>query len=52
MIFDAPGDDWLAIEIGQDAAQIMMQFIAEHRVAQKWPTFFGGKNRVDQNFCQ
>jgi hypothetical protein len=52
MIFHATHDDGLAIEIGQNAAEVTMQFLAQCPVAKKWATVFGGENGVNQNFCQ
>jgi hypothetical protein len=41
MVFHAADDDGLAVEIGQDAAEIAVQFFAQWFVAQKWATVFG-----------
>ena len=52
VIFDAAHDDRLAIQVGQNSAQITMQFITESFVLQKGPTFFGLKHGVNQDFCK
>jgi len=41
MVFHATEDDGLAIEIGQDAAEVAVQFFAEQFVAKKRATVFG-----------
>jgi hypothetical protein len=35
MVFDATDDDGLAIKIGQDAAEVTMQFFAQRFVTQE-----------------
>lgn len=50
MVFHAAHDDGLAFEIGEDAAEIFVQFIAQWYVAEEWPPVFGGKDRVHENF--
>jgi len=50
MVLHAAADDGLAFEIGQGAAKIFVQFIAQRFVAKEWPPVFGGKDRVHENF--
>jgi hypothetical protein len=50
MILYAAHDDGLAFEIGQDAAEIFVQFVAQWFVAEEWPAVFGGKDRMHENF--
>ncbi len=50
MIFHTTNNDGLAFEIGQDAAEVAVQFIAQRFVAQKGPPVFGGEDRVHENF--
>ena len=51
MVFDAANNNGLAIEVGQDSAEISVQFFAQWFVAQKWAAVFGGKDRVNQIFA-
>ena len=46
MIFNAPNDDGLAFEIGQNAAEVTVQYVAQEFVAEERPPVFGGKDRV------
>lgn len=50
MIFHTANDDGLAFEIGQDAAEVTMQFVTQRFVAEERPPNFGGKDRVHQDF--
>ena len=50
MIFHAAHDDGLAFEIGQDAAEVTIQFVAQRFVAEEGPAVFGGEDRVHENF--
>ncbi len=50
MVFHAANDDGLAIVVGQTAAEIAVQFLAQSFVAQKWPAVFRRENRVDDDF--
>ena len=50
MVFHTAYDDGLAFKIGQDAAKIFVQFVAQRFVAEERPTVFGGKDRMHQNF--
>jgi len=50
MVFRAAGNNRLAIQIGQDAAKVMVQFITHLAVAKKRPPVFGGKDRMDEDF--
>lgn len=50
MVFHAADDDWLAFEIGEDAADVSVQFVAQRFVPEKRPPVFGGKDRVHENF--
>ena len=50
MVFRAAGNNRLAIQIGQDAAKVMVQFITQLAVAKKWLAVFGGKDRMDKDF--
>ena len=50
VVFHAAHDDGLAFEIGQDAAEIFVQFVPQRFVAEERPPVFGGKDRVHQNF--
>jgi len=52
VIFHAADDHGLAIELGQDSTEVVMQFLAQRTLVQEWPTVFRGKNRVNQNLCQ
>jgi hypothetical protein len=49
MVFDASHDDGLAIEVGQNPAEMAVQFLAQRTVAQKGAAIFGGENGVNQN---
>ena len=50
MILHAANEDGLAFEIGQNAAEVSVQFIAHRFVAEERPSVFGGADRVHQNF--
>ena len=50
MIFHAANDDWLAFEIGEDAAEVAVQFITQGFVADQGPAVFGGKDRMHEDF--
>ena len=50
MIFHAADNDGLAFEVGQDAAEVAVQFITQRFVAEEWPPVFGGEDRVYKNF--
>ena len=52
VVFHAADDDGLAIEIGQDAAEVAVQFLAERFVAEQRATFFGRENRMHKNLCE
>ena len=41
VIFDAAHDDRLAIQVGQNSAEVTVQFITESFVPEKRPAFFG-----------
>jgi hypothetical protein len=47
--FHATRNDRLAIEMGQNATEVSMQFLAQRLIAQEWPSGFGGEDGVDQN---
>ena len=49
VVFNPANDDWLAIQVGQDAAQVSMQFFPQRMVSQKRTAIFGGKYGVNQN---
>ena len=50
VILYAADDNGLAIEIGQNAADVAVQFFAKRFVAEKRATLFGGKCRMHKNF--
>ena len=50
VILDTSDDDGLAIEVGKNAAQITVQFLAQRFVAQEWPAFLGREDSMDENF--
>ena len=50
MVFHTTHDDGLAFEIGQDAAEVAVQFVAQRFVAQERSPVFGGEDRVHENF--
>lgn len=52
MILHAAYDDWLAIVIGEDAAKIAVQFVAQEFVAEKGPPVLGGKDHMHQNLAE
>jgi hypothetical protein len=52
VVFHAAHNDRLAIEIGKNAAEVTVQFLAQRPVAQKWSPVFGGENGVNQNLCE
>ena len=35
--------------MGEDAAEVAVQFLPERFVAQKWPAFLGRENHMHQN---
>ena len=49
MIFDAANDDGLAFKIGQNAAEVTVQFVTQWFVAKEGPPVFGGEDRVHKN---
>ena len=49
VVFHATDNDGLAFEIGQNAPEITVQFIAQWFVAEERPPVFGGKDRVHQD---
>ena len=46
MIFRAADDEGLAIVMGENAAEVTVQFLAERFVAQKWPALKQQTQRV------
>ena len=50
MVFHAANNNGLAIQFGENAAEVMVQFIAKRFVAQEGPPVFGGENGVNQDF--
>jgi len=52
MIFYATDDERLAIVIGQDAAEVMVQFFAQRLIAEIWAAVFGRESGVKQNLCE
>lgn len=51
MVCHAADNNRLAIMLGKDAAEVMVQFIAECFVAEEGATIFGRENGVNQNLC-
>ena len=49
MVFHTADDQWLAVVICQDTAQLTVQFFAQRFVAKKWAAIFGRENGVNQN---
>jgi hypothetical protein len=41
MVFDATNDHGLALEMGQNSAQVPVQLLSQRFVAQKWTAVFG-----------
>ena len=52
MILHATDDDRLAIEVGQNATEVAVQFVTQRFVAEERPPVFGGQDRVHENFCE
>lgn len=52
MVFDSTDDYRLAIMVSQDAAEIIVQFVAKGFVAQKWPAVFGREHDVHEDFSE
>lgn len=52
VVFYAAHDDGLAFEIGQNAAEILVQFVAQEFVAEERSAVFGGKDCVHENFSE
>ena len=50
MIFHSAQDDGLALEMGQDAAEVSVQFVAQRFVAEKRSAVFGREDRVHEYF--
>jgi hypothetical protein len=50
MVLNPTNNNWLAIEVGQNAAKVTMQFMAERFVTQKGSPVFGGENGMNQDF--
>ena len=49
MIFHAANNDGLAFEVGEDAAKIAMQFVAQRFVTEEGPPVFGREDRMNQD---
>jgi hypothetical protein len=52
MVLDTAHNDWLAIEVGQNPAEVTMQFFTKNFVAQERSAFFRREHRMHQNFCE
>ncbi len=50
MILNASHNDGLAIQVLENAPKILVQFFSQCTGAQERPAFFGGKDRVDEDF--
>ena len=50
VIFHAADDQWLAIKICKNAAEVAMQFFAQGFVSQKWAAIFRRENGVHNDF--
>ena len=50
MVFRATHNDGLAFEMGEDAAPIAVQFVAQRFVPEEGPPVLGGEDRVHQDF--
>jgi hypothetical protein len=49
MVFHTAYDNGRAIELLENAPDVVMQFIAQNPVAQERPTVLGRKDRVQEN---
>ena len=49
MIGDATHDHGLAIQVFKNAAQVMMDLVAQRRFAEKGAALFGGEDGVDED---
>ena len=45
-------DDGLAIQFGEDAAAITMQFVAQRFIPEERTAVFGGENSMDQDLSE
>jgi hypothetical protein len=52
MIRHAADDERLAIEIREDAAEVAMEFVAQRRVREQRPAFFGREDHVQKDLCE
>ena len=50
MVFNTADNDGLTFELGQNAAEVAMQLLAQCAVAQEWAAVFGGEHGVNQDF--
>ena len=52
MIGDATDDHGLAIEVFKNAAEVVMELVAQWRFAQKWAALFGGEDGMEEDLGQ
>ena len=52
MVLDAAYDDGLAVEVGKNAAEVALEFVAERGVAQERAAVFGGKDGMNEDLGQ
>ena len=52
VISHSADDDGLTIELGQDPAEVFMQFLPQQTVVEEWAAVFRGESRVNQNLCE
>ena len=51
MILDAANDERLAVEVGENATEIAMEFLAQRFVLKKWPAFFRREDQMQRIFA-
>jgi hypothetical protein len=49
VIVNPADDDGLAIQVGQNASEVTMQFLAQGATAEDWAAGLGGEDRVNQD---
>jgi hypothetical protein len=52
MVLNTAHDYLLAPQVIDDTSQIAVHFFSHQMVTQKWPAFFRGENRMDEDFGQ
>ena len=52
MVLQTADNDRLAVEILQDAAEVVVQFVAQFAILQEWATVLRGKHSVNKDLSQ